>query len=814
MMGKPLQPLALAAVLGMLAACGDSTPTATTAPEPEPPLPPVAVERIWLKGDLHVHNDHSSDGSALRQLADDRGPGNTGIVDQIAFARLGGLDFLPFTDHRTYDQHYDPLWESGALLLVPGEEANGSPHATVHGGVESVVQGSEDGDELRRLQQSVWDAHAQGAVWITAHPDDGMVESDGTPNRRASVVGIDLVETWNRASDVEKEIDYAENRWNAGFRFGVAGASDNHFRELWLVSGPGLPTTQVLAEGRSERGLLQGMRAGRTRLHADALAPVASLEADFDGDGSFEAVGGDERFVAPGTPGKLRVTVENGMGTNVYLYAAPGRSQAPLASFRPGLLELRAQYDVDVAAPEAPTWYRAEVRGFSLPHSFDTTDIPVSLIPLPQELPNQLRATTSPIFVSAAPVEAQPEHPAPADSGIDDGAVAALGSVGAFSGFPDLAVAEGRSHVVAEVHTPGATLVQYRRRDGGRWSEAQILSASTAARFPQVAALGARVWVVWQDEGAGQQPRRPAVLMRRSTDGGGTWGDIETLRAIDGRAERPAIAVTPAGEALVAWQEIRSGEPFDVYAQLLGRDAAPVNLSREGKSFRAANALDTRSSLYPASVWPRVAVGGDGRLAVGWQDNRTDIDPLWTGQSFRGEGTDPDNWQIMLRQRDADSDTWRAPQSLGADDQADRHPALAFDSARRLVVAWESKPLRASGANLVVLASSENAAGEFAVPSPIAAGEIGMGQYVRLGRDADGSVRAVWADSRSTDWRWRVMTARLDGGAWTGARLVPSRGNNTWPATASGQIVFASTRNAQRMQRDPTQQVMLLNAGR
>lgn len=800
-------------LLGGLAACSDSPALTADASAPEPPPAPAPeVAGVWLKGDLHVHDDHSSDGSAPRQLADDRGAGNTGISDQIAFARLAGLDFLPLTDHRTYDQHYDPLWESSHLLLIPGEEANGSPHATVHGAVESIVQAAEDGDELRRLQQSIWDAHAQGAVWITAHPDDGEVEDDGTPNRRASAVGVDLVETWNKASDVEREIDYAENRWNAGFRFGVAGGSDNHFRELWLLAGPGLPTTQVFAAGRSERGILQGMQAGHTRLHADALSPVVSIEADFDGDGRFEAMGGDERFVPPGTVGKLRVTVDRGMGSTVHVYAAPGRSAGALATFRPGLLELRAEYELDVEAPAQPGWYRAEVRGLSLPHSVNTSDIPTSLIPMPLELPNQLRAMTSPIFVSAGPVEARPELPTPADAGGDDGALVALGTVGAFSGFPDLAVANGRTHVVAEVHEPGATRIQYRRRDGGLWSAPQRLSESDSARFPQVAAHGETVWVVWQDEAAGQQPRRPAILLRRSDDGGVTWRPIETLRTLEGRAERPAIAATPDGGAVVAWQEIRSGEPFDVYAQWLGRDAAPVNLSRAGKNFRAAHLLDTRSSRYPASVWPRVAVAANGRVAVGWQDNRTDVDPLWTGQTLRGEGTDPDDWQIMLRARDPAAQDWEAPRSVGANDRADRHPALAFDGQHRLILAWESKPLQAAGANLVVLSTRENAEGGFDEPEPIDAGTAGMGQYVRLAREADGRVRAVWADSRSADWRWRVMTALRGEAGWTGARLIPSRGNNTWPATAGGQIVFASTRNAQRLQRDRTQQVVLLPA--
>jgi len=75
----------------------------------------------------------------------------------------------------------------------------------------------------------------------------------------------------------------------------------------------------------------------------------------------------------------------------------------------------------------------------------------------------------------------------------------------------------------------------------------------------------------------------------------------------------------------------------------------------------------------------------------------------------------------------------------------------------------------------------------------------------------------AWADSRSADWRWRIGTARqsVDAG-WSGAELLLSKGNNGWPALDGGVLVFASTRNAMRLQRDPTQQIMALTleAGR
>lgn len=828
-----LSVVALSALL--LAACQRSSaptslaappPTPATPEEPDTPLPPVttAPEGQWLGGDLHVHDDHSSDGSLYRQLANDTAPGNVSVADQIGQGVLRGLSWMPLTDHRTYDQHYDPLWESADLILIPGEEANGSPHSTVQGAVDTVVQGaSRDGDPgYMNLQQSIWDAHSQGASWSIAHPDDGETEEDGTPNARASAQGMDTIETWNRGSSAEKEIDYVENRWNAGFRFGVGGASDDHFRELWAVTPPGSPITSVFALDSSERSILQGLRAGRTSIRLNPTDPMVTMEADFQLDGVYEALGGDEVIAAPGTQGRLRVRVERGLGTTVLIYKSPGRSAGEFASFTP--MGVDNSFEIDVTAEEQPTWYRAELRGPGQPATIDTNAIkglpeapgtlPAVIAQLSADTENALRGICSPIFISAAPVIPQPELPLPADSGSDDGAVRVFGLREQFSGFPDLAVTGDVTHAVAEIHSPGRTQIVYRQRNAqGAWSTTTVLTpASASARFPRIVARGTDVWVAWQDERAGQMPRRGAIYLRHSSDGGQSWQDEQLIRSLDGRAEHPALALSAAGEPVLAWQEISTGNPFDVMVQIIGRDAAPKNLSRDGKTISPGLLTDTRSALYPASVWPTLAVANDGRISIAWQDNRTDIDPLWTGSFPGGEGTDPDNWQIMVRTLPANGGDWSAPASLGADDLSDRHPGLAYAADGTLVAAWDSRELRAAGANLAVLAAvSHDSGASWSAAEPIAAEPNAMSQYVRLGRDGD-AVRAVWYDSRSADWRWRVMTATFAGDAWKDAKLIPSPGVNTWPATDGGQIIFASTRKAARQQRDRTQQIFLLKA--
>lgn len=756
--------------------------------------PSVESRGRWLRGDLHVHDDHSSDGSLPRQRARDRAKGNVAVGDQIGRAEDVGLQFLPLTDHRTYDQHYDPTWESAKLLLIPGEEANGSPHATVHGGVDSIVQGAaREGSAFAHIQQSIWDAHSQGATWTIAHPDDGETNEDGTPNERASVQGADLVEIWNRASDIEKEIDYSENRWNAGFRFGVAGASDSHFREYWERQGPGFPTTSVLAKAANERGVLDALRAGRTSLSINPAGAFVELTTDMGGG----RVGGDEVIAPAGTKGRLGIRVQRAAGMEVRLYRSPGRSAGAFRTFVAA--DDDETFAVDVTSGDQPEWYRVEVRGMSV--ATETADGQATGT-------MELKAIASPLFISPAPVEARPELALPADRGADDGAMLVAGGAGAFAGFPDVAAEGGFTHVVAETHGPGTSAVTYRRRDDRqRWSGERVLSGDGIARFPRVAARGRNVWVVWQED-AMQIPHRPVIRMRRSGDGGATWRPAETVRAIEGRAEHPDIAITPIGRAVLVWQEIRAGEPFDVMAwDGMGQ---PRNLSRPGKAFGSGEADDTRSARYPASVWPTVAAAPDGRVAVAWQDNRTDADPLWTG-SAAAAGTNPDDWQVQVVTRDAGG-TWSAPASLGAADMADRHPDVAFAGSGELVAAWESKTLAPAGRNLSVLAAvSGDGGATFAAPAMLAPDAAAMSQRPRLGLDADGAVRAAWHDSRSADWRWRVMTSAWRRGAgWDAGRMVDGRGNNTWPATSGGEIAFASTRNASRLQRDATQQVFVV----
>lgn len=766
----------------------------------------------WLAGDTHVHDDHSSDGSGPRQISRQTLPGNLPVGDQIAQGERNGLDFMPLTDHRTYDQVWDPQFTSSALLLLPGEEANGSPHAITLGNVDVIVDGANPpGSALfRHVQQSIWDAHAQAAVWSQAHPDDGEYTPEGGPNANASAQGADLVEVFNVGDNADVELDYAENRWNAGFRFGVAGASDSHFREYWDRNPPGTPTTRVFAAKHSARGIIDGFRAGRTSIAQYIDGPAATIEADVDGDGVYEAISGDEVVVPRHRLSKratLRVTVTSGAGTRVLVYANPGRSAGRYAEFQQ--TQADQTYVLPLSLGEGDhSWYRVELRSPGA----------VSSSKADPNQPDQLRATAAPIFVSVgAPAEPQPEIPLPDADTTDDGATVVLGEVGSFAGFSDVAIVDGVTHVVAEVHTDHESTVVYRRinRAGAVTRTVTVSGRSATARFPRIAATGDDVWIAWEDERGMEQPHRPVILLAHSRNGGSSFTAAGTFHHGGGRAIRPALALLDGSHPLLAWSDNARGA-FDVYAQVIGVDEAAVNLSAAGKITSEGVPTDARSPRFPASLFASIAVH-DGRAVITWQDNRFDPDPLWTGHTPpAGEpasgGTDPDNWQILAAVRPSTADGWGTPVQVSqVTDRADRHPSVAVGGDGTVVAIWESGELRSSGTNLQLRASQSTDGGlTWTGFEQVALAPAAMSQRAQLGTDPDGTVRAVWYDSRADDWRWKVFTATLDGGSgWSAANQVSHRGNNTWPSVSSGVVAFTSDRNATRTQRDATQQIAL-----
>ncbi len=370
-------------------------PAASSTPSaPRAPLPVTASE--WLAGDLHVHTCYSHDtycprgqkgsyfeeptnspldpllgpvGAALPgEALDDAGLGDSNtdakdfytlgstVTERFAEAALKGLDYLAITDHSSSSNPghdgsisvHDPGFGTSGVLGVPGYENSIRGHAQMLGATHLYDPGTQSAADINAMAEKL---RADGGLLQANHPADSASRpttcSDTTGQNWSYEfdVKVETVEVWNvghflqppaPASQTNDDaITYWECMLSKGWRVAPTGGSDSHWKSTTAVQGIGNPTTWVFAQDRSTRGILDGLKAGRTAI--TFATPVTGavplvLEGDVDRDGVFEAMVGDT--VPPGTP--LRVHAPGSVATGLAHVRANGRTIINGAPLAPG----------------------------------------------------------------------------------------------------------------------------------------------------------------------------------------------------------------------------------------------------------------------------------------------------------------------------------------------------------------------------------------------------------------------------------------------------------------------------------------------
>ena len=179
---------------------------------------------------------------------------------------------------------------------------------------------------------------------------------------------------------------------------------------------------------------------------------------------------------------------------------------------------------------------------------------------------------------------------------------------------------------------------------------------------------------------------------------------------------------------------------------------------------------------------------------------------------MKGEGSEPDDWEVYAVTRPSEAGTWTFPTNVSRDKfRADRHVSLAYDAAGSLFAAWDRKVLEESGANLELRYAVRNpVTGAWGASMPIATDPHAMSEHPDLAVTNTG-VRVVWYDSRSADWRWSIWSAALNATTAGPAVRLTGNGNATYPRADGNAVSFTSDRHAVRPQRDATQGVFVLN---
>jgi len=271
---------------------------------------------VWLAGDLHVHTTYSHD--VWGGPTDENTPmqefytlGNT-VEEVFTVASLRGLDFVAVSDHNDVRAVRDPGFGGQGVIGVPAYE-NSLPD-----GSHAQMLGADriyDDTNVRAMQEELERA---GGVLQANHP---TAPAWKLPFQQ---VPVSTVEVWNlpwfyqppfpSAADNDAAVQFGARWLDQGARVGFTGGSDSHWKATVGGQGPGQPTTWVYAEDRSLRGILEGLRAGRTSISWEPPGlggPRVFLEGRVDG--LWSAMPGDT--VAPGTP--LRVRVQGAPGATL-----------------------------------------------------------------------------------------------------------------------------------------------------------------------------------------------------------------------------------------------------------------------------------------------------------------------------------------------------------------------------------------------------------------------------------------------------------------------------------------------------------------
>lgn len=367
-------------VVGATAAATSSasSPTTPTTSPTTPPPPRQPLVGAWYTGDLHSHSATYSD--------DARRQGGDPIDVTVRVAEQAGLDFLAGTDHRTNDVLTDPTFTSQTMVLLRGMEWGGAMHAGAIGQNAPVQENTtQSGAALvAEIDTIIGDVQQKGGIFVLNHPGDPeklwVVEPQA----------FDAIEVWNSQwsmtafqpatqSDLDSQMSglgltqagiapspqivdavadqrgsfnlqaltLYESYLNSGRRLAAVGGGDRH-----MLFHQGRPTTHVYATDRTQQGILDGVRAGRTYISRTRTGPLVDFTADEDGDGVYEALIGDD--VASSQQVSFRIVVEGAPGGRVDLV-----KRGVVIRSEPILAQTHVLIVNDT--PSAGDWYRVDV---------------------------------------------------------------------------------------------------------------------------------------------------------------------------------------------------------------------------------------------------------------------------------------------------------------------------------------------------------------------------------------------------------------------------------------------------------------------
>jgi len=274
---------------------------------------------------------------------------------------------------------------------------------------------------------------------------------------------------------------------------------------------------------------------------------------------------------------------------------------------------------------------------------------------------------------------------------------------------PDIAVAGADVYLVWYDNTPGNPEIFFRKSvdNGSTWQTAKRLTNTAGNSYgPAIAIYDASIYVTWYDE----IPGNGEIYFRKSTDSGANWQSPEQLTNNSGLSSWPDIAAKGVN-IYVVWHDdtfenneiyfmksANSGSTWQTAKRLTyntGNSIMPT-LAVGGASIYVAwydstpgnNEIYSRKSADSGSTWQTAKrltnnTGNSGNPAL--TVSGANIFVIWH------DGT-PGNSEIFFRKSVDSGASWQSPQRLTNNTGTSWWPAIAVNSANIYVTWGDSTP--------------------------------------------------------------------------------------------------------------------------
>jgi hypothetical protein len=198
------------------------------------------------------------------------------------------------------------------------------------------------------------------------------------------------------------------------------------------------------------------------------------------------------------------------------------------------------------------------------------------------------------------------------DSGATFTSAKSISNNAGTSAKPNVAVSGNNVYIVWEDDTAGDTeIILARSTNGGvNFAPSRNLSNSPGESFdPRMAISGRNVYVAWVDYSLGNSTKSDIMLIR-STNSGANFASAENLSNSPGESSDPRIAVSDSN-VYVVWE--------DTTSETGNGEIKFVRSSDSGATFTSAKNLSNNNGM---SFDPRIAVS-DSNVYVVWEDTTT-----------------------------------------------------------------------------------------------------------------------------------------------------------------------------------------------